>query len=68
MVLLHSHYVSIRSCTAAENACAGDGWSPRAEDAILHGCIPVVIQDNVDPVFATLLDWPSFSLRYKEVW
>ena len=26
-----------------------------------------VIQDNVDPVFATLLDWPSFSLRFKEV-
>ena len=34
---------------------------------MLHGCIPVVIQDNVDPVFATLLDWPSFSLRIAEV-
>ena len=45
----------------------GDGWSPRAEDAVLHGCIPVIIQDNVDPVFATLLDWPSFSLRFPEV-
>ena len=33
---------------------------------MLHGCIPVVIQDNVDPVFATLLDWPSFSLRVAE--
>ena len=21
----------------------GDGWSPRAEDAVLHGCIPVVV-------------------------
>ena len=34
---------------------------------MLHGCIPVVIQDDVDPVFATLLDWPSFSLRISEV-
>ena len=46
---------------------AGDGFSPRAEDAVLHGCIPVVIVDNVDPVFATVLDWDSFSLRIAEV-
>ena len=46
---------------------AGDGFSTRAEDAILHGCIPVVIMDNVDPVFATILDWDSFSVRVKEV-
>ena len=26
-----------------------------------------MIQDNVDPVFATLLDWSSFSLRVAEV-
>lgn len=26
---------------------AGDGWSSRAEDAILHGCIPLVIMDDV---------------------
>ena len=28
---------------------------------------PWVIQDDVDPVFATLLDWPSFSVRVAEV-
>jgi hypothetical protein len=24
----------------------GDGWSARFEDSVLHGCIPVIIQDN----------------------
>lgn len=24
-------------------SCPGDGWSSRAEDAILHGCIPLVV-------------------------
>jgi hypothetical protein len=46
---------------------AGDGWSPRAEDAILHGCIPVLIMDNVDPVFGNALNWESFSIRIPEV-
>lgn len=45
----------------------GDGWSGRAEDSILHGCIPVVIMDDVDPVFATALQWERFSIRVKEV-
>ncbi len=27
--------------------CPGDGWSPRLEDAVLHGCIPVIIMDDV---------------------
>jgi hypothetical protein len=26
---------------------AGDGFSMRMEDAVLHGCVPVIIQDNV---------------------
>ena len=46
---------------------AGDGWSPRAEDAVLHGCIPVVVKDDVDEVFSTLLDWSTFSIRIAEV-
>ncbi len=46
---------------------AGDGFSPRAEDAILHGCLPVVIMDDVDPIFASILDWESFSVRIPEV-
>ena len=27
--------------------CSGDGFSTRFEDAILHGCIPVIVNDNV---------------------
>ncbi len=46
---------------------AGDGFSPRAEDAILHGCVPVVVMDEVDPVFSSILDWSAFSLRIAEV-
>lgn len=34
---------------------------------MLHGCIPVVIMDNVDPVFASILDWTQFSVRIAEV-
>ena len=45
---------------------AGDGWSPRAEDSILHGCIPMVIQDGVHMSFESILDWPSFSIRIPE--
>ena len=47
-------------------AAAGDGWSARAEDAVLHGCVPVVIMDNVHAVLESALDWGSFSLRVAE--
>ncbi len=35
-------------------------------DAILHGCIPVVVMDNVSEVFETVLDWKQFSIRIPE--
>ncbi|KAG1665166.1 hypothetical protein FOA52_005547 [Chlamydomonas sp. UWO 241] len=44
----------------------GDGWSSRAEDAVLHGCIPVVIMDRVHAVFESILDWDLFSVRVAE--
>ncbi len=88
----------------------GDGWSGRAEDAVLHGegaarlcggrtgappplspgasltlrapdlpassfpctrafqagCIPVVIQDRVEPPLHGVLDWEQFSVRIAE--
>ncbi len=47
--------------------CAGDGWSSRAADAILHGCIPVVLMDNVRVPFETIIDWSLFSIRIAEV-
>lgn len=38
----------------------------RAEDALLHGCIPLVIMDNILPILDPHLDWPSFSVRIAE--
>jgi hypothetical protein len=35
-------------------------------DAVLHGCVPVVIQDEVHADFESILDWDSFSLRVPE--
>lgn len=62
---LHDHARSLR-IQPPTNVCAGDGWSARAEDAILHGCIPLVIQDNVMVVFEQLLEWDAFALRIAE--
>lgn len=47
-------------------ALAGDGWSPRAEDAIPHGCVPLVVMDAVSPPWHPHLDWPAFSVRIAE--
>ncbi|KXZ53466.1 hypothetical protein GPECTOR_7g916 [Gonium pectorale] len=44
----------------------GDGWSARLEDAVLHGCIPVIIMDRVHAVFESILDVDSFSVRIAE--
>eukprot|EP00884_Botryococcus_braunii_P019032 jgi/Botrbrau1/5812/Bobra.0155s0034.1 len=58
----NDHLLNSRFCLVLP----GDGHSPRAEDAILHGCIPVVIMDHVDPVFNNVLDWDSFALRVQQ--
>jgi Exostosin family len=60
-------WISRYDAGAGRGGGKGDGWSPRAEDAILHGCIPMVVMDHVDPVFATILDWSEFSIRVREV-
>ncbi|GFH23456.1 uncharacterized protein HaLaN_21070 [Haematococcus lacustris] len=44
----------------------GDGYATRAEDAILHGCLPLVIMDNVHAVYETILDWSKFSIRVPQ--
>jgi Exostosin family len=46
--------------------CPGDGFSTRADDAILSGCLPVVICDNTDEKFAHVVDWSAFSVRVLE--
>eukprot|EP00850_Spirogloea_muscicola_P011004 SM000066S20479 [mRNA] locus=s66:617960:624215:- [translate_table: standard] len=44
----------------------GDGFSARMEDAILHGCIPVIIQDGIQLPFENVLDFNSFTVRIGE--
>ena len=43
----------------------GWGWSGRMEDAVLHGCIPVILQDGVHTPWESVLDTPSYALRVK---
>lgn len=33
---------------------------------MLHGCIPVVVMDNVHAVFESILDWDTFGMRIRE--
>ena len=44
----------------------GDGWSSRTDDAVRHGCIPVIIMDNVHMPFETSLNYSAFSIRIPE--
>ncbi|KXZ50749.1 hypothetical protein GPECTOR_15g434 [Gonium pectorale] len=44
----------------------GDGWSPRLEDAVLHGCIPVIIMDDVQAVFESILEVSTFTVRLSQ--
>lgn len=44
----------------------GDGWSPRLEDSLLHGCVPLIIMDNVSQVWENQLEFEKFSVRIKE--
>ncbi|PNW76519.1 hypothetical protein CHLRE_11g467660v5 [Chlamydomonas reinhardtii] len=44
----------------------GDGYAMRFEDAVLHGCLPLVIMDRTHAVFESILDIDGFSLRISE--
>ncbi|EIW68408.1 hypothetical protein TREMEDRAFT_32575 [Tremella mesenterica DSM 1558] len=41
------------------------GWSPRINDAIYAGCIPVLTAEGTHYPFADFLDWSKFSIRIK---
>ena len=45
----------------------GWGWSGRMEDAVLHGCIPVILQDEIHTPWESVLDAAAFSLRVSRV-
>lgn len=44
----------------------GDGWSGRMEDSILHGCVPVIIQDGIFLPYENVLNYESFAVRIRE--
>eukprot|EP00887_Chlorella_sp_A99_P003579 scaffold7.g3579.t1 len=60
---IQGEYTELMSSSVFCLVMMGDGWSARMDDAMLHGCIPVIIMDGIDVSFQTLLDWESFSLR-----
>lgn len=41
------------------------GWSPRTNDAIFAGCIPVLIAEGSHYPYANFLDWSKFSVRVQ---
>lgn len=53
------HMSSAKFCVAA----AGFGFSTRAYEAALAGCVPLVMMDGVEMAFEEILPWPLFSRR-----
>ncbi|KAL1519387.1 hypothetical protein AB1Y20_022912 [Prymnesium parvum] len=54
-------------------AFPGDGWSSRVLDAVVHGCVPVIVQDEslmfFEGIFSLVgakLDYADFSIRVPE--
>ena len=54
-------YATAKFCLAP----AGYGFSSRQYEAILIGCVPVTIQDDVEMAFEEVLPWARFSVRLK---
>jgi Exostosin family len=48
------------------NCATGDGWASRLEDSLLHGTIPVIIQDGVAEKFHGVVDYAAISVRIAE--
>ena len=41
-------------------------WSPRLDEALHAGCIPVLLADSYDPPFSHVLDYSTFSFNVSE--
>ncbi|XP_043711978.1 uncharacterized protein LOC122660809 [Telopea speciosissima] len=60
------HYYEDLGSSVFCGVLPGDGWSGRMEDSILHGCIPVVIQDGIYLPYENVLNYDSFAVRIRE--
>ncbi|KAK9805103.1 hypothetical protein WJX73_008096 [Symbiochloris irregularis] len=47
-------------------ATSGAGWGVRLKLAVMTGCIPLVIQDDVQMPFETVLPYKDFALRLPQ--
>ena len=56
----HSYMTTARFCPV----CGGfSQWTPRLAEALYFECVPVILSNQMQPPFARLLDWSSFSVR-----
>jgi hypothetical protein len=50
-------------CLVLRGAAA---WSPRLDEAIFAGCIPVMIVDQYDPPYSRILNYSEFTVMLDE--
>ena len=41
-------------------------WSPRLEESLAAGCIPIIVSDGYDLPFSHILDYSKFSVRLRQ--
>lgn len=41
-------------------------WSPRLEEALAAGCIPIIAADGYDPPYNRILDYRTFTVRLRK--
>ena len=56
-----ANYATSKFCLAP----AGYGFSSRQYECVLVGCVPVIIQDDVEMAFEEVLPWHRFALRVR---
>ncbi|KAH7353004.1 hypothetical protein KP509_19G074700 [Ceratopteris richardii] len=61
-----NHYSEELASSKFCGVLPGDGWSGRMEDSILHGCIPVIIQDGIQLPYENVLEYRDFTVRIEE--
>ena len=60
----HSEYLCHMAASAFCLCPRGQAaWSPRLEESIYAGCVPVIIADDYEPPLAHVLDYSAFAVR-----